>query len=117
MSAATFSNTCQTHVEDMQLDNDSIHVMLRDVFPLHTQSVDEIGDTEHVIEPSNEGPSGQQRTQVPNKNAQKFYDLLKDAEQPFYEGFEVFRVLSYLTPLQDQTNIMAGGDIAEEVIQ
>ncbi|KAE9465052.1 hypothetical protein C3L33_03039, partial [Rhododendron williamsianum] len=27
--------------------------------------------------------------------------------------FEVFRVLSYLTPLQDQTNIMAGGDIAE----
>jgi hypothetical protein len=100
MTASTFGNTCETHVEDMQVNHhDSIRDMLHDVFPMHARSVDGIGVEEHIREAFDEGPSEQQRTQVPNKNAQAFYDLLKDAEQPFYQGCTNYTKLSAILHL------------------
>lgn len=67
MSTTTFSNPSETHVEDMQLDNDGIRDVLHNVFHMYTRSVDEIEDGVNASQPLNEGPSMQQPTQVPNK--------------------------------------------------
>ncbi|KAH7842947.1 hypothetical protein Vadar_010954 [Vaccinium darrowii] len=97
--ATTFANPCEAHVEDMELDHDDIHNILDDTFPMHIRFVEEIGDEVNASASSNKGPSVQQPTQVPDKNAQKFYDLLKDAEQPLYEGCTKYIKLSAILHL------------------
>ncbi|KAF7128066.1 hypothetical protein RHSIM_Rhsim11G0031600 [Rhododendron simsii] len=94
ISAATSSKTCETPVEQIGLQFGDIEEMLHDVFYMHTRSTDDIRDETNEAEPFSQGPSEQR-----NENAQRFYDLLKDAKQPLYEGCKSFSKLSSIVHL------------------
>ncbi|GMY24661.1 hypothetical protein FCV25MIE_19903 [Fagus crenata] len=53
-----------------------------------------------ISRPVEEGPSVRQHAQGPNEDAQRFYNLLKDAEQPLYEGFTSFIPFAHVTFLE-----------------
>ncbi|XP_028070416.1 uncharacterized protein LOC114272896 [Camellia sinensis] len=98
MSATTSSRTSQSH-EEIRPEYGDIRDMLRDVFPMHTQNIDEYAEESNLPEPSDQGPSMQRPQEDPNEEAQKFYDLLKDAEKPLYEGCKNFSKLSAIVHL------------------
>ncbi|XP_028074698.1 uncharacterized protein LOC114277071 [Camellia sinensis] len=98
MSATTSSRTSQSH-EEIRPEYGDIRDMLRDVFPMHTQNMDEYAEESNLPEPSDQGPSVQRPQEDPNEDAQKFYDLLKDAEKPLYEGCKNFSKLSAIVHL------------------
>ena len=89
VTAMNSSGTSDCHVQENSNDYGDIHAMLHDIFPMH----------DIVSESLEEGPSEQQFTQSPNEDAQRFYNLLKDVEQPLYEGCKNFSKLSALVHL------------------
>ncbi|CAL5440087.1 unnamed protein product [Camellia sinensis] len=99
MSATTSSRTSQSHVEEIRPKYGDIRDMLRDVFPMHTRNMDEYAKESNLPEPSDQGPSVQRAQEDPNEDAQKFYDLLEDAEKHLYEGCKNFSKLSAIVHL------------------
>ncbi|KAI8551728.1 hypothetical protein RHMOL_Rhmol06G0209100 [Rhododendron molle] len=78
---------------------------------MHTRSTDDIRDETNEAEPFSQGPS-EQPAQEPNANAQRFYDLLKDAKQPLYEVvLECFSV----TSLQSKFLILENSPVSEAI--
>lgn len=73
--------------------------MLHEVFTIHKRFRNEGGDENDLLKSPIEDSSAQQFRQVPNKNAQKFYELIKDAKQPLYEGCKNFSKLSSIMHL------------------
>ncbi|KAF7152750.1 hypothetical protein RHSIM_Rhsim01G0178900 [Rhododendron simsii] len=92
ISAPTSSKTCETPIEQIGLQFGDIEEMLNDVYYMHTRSMNDIRDDTNEAEPFSQSPS-EQPAQEANKNAQRFYELLKDAKQPLYEGCQNFSKL------------------------
>ena len=78
-----------SYVQESSNEYGDIHEMLHDLFPMQNTT----------SRPVEEGPSVHQHAQGPNEDAQRFYNLLKDAEQPLYEGCKNFSKLSAIMHL------------------
>uniref|UniRef100_A0A2N9IGN6 Uncharacterized protein n=1 Tax=Fagus sylvatica TaxID=28930 RepID=A0A2N9IGN6_FAGSY len=83
------SKTRDSHVQESSNEYGDIHEMLHDLFPMQNTT----------SRPVEEGPSVRQHAQGPNEDAQRFYNLLKDAEQSLYEGCKNFSKLSAIVHL------------------
>jgi hypothetical protein len=83
------SKTRDSHVQESSNEYGDIHEMLHDLFPMQNMTSG----------PVEEGPSVRQHAQGPNEDAQRFYNLLKDAEQSLYEGCKNFSKLSAIVHL------------------
>uniref|UniRef100_A0A7N2R7G5 Transposase-associated domain-containing protein n=1 Tax=Quercus lobata TaxID=97700 RepID=A0A7N2R7G5_QUELO len=79
--------------EDLNGECDNIRGMLHEMFPGHSQLMDEYGGSNALEEPIGEGSNAKQCEEEPNEDAKNFYDLLKDARKPLYEGCTKFSKL------------------------
>lgn len=80
--------------------NDNIRGMLSEAFQMHNNKLpDDFQDDSDFQDSPGEGFDSHQPKGAPNEDASKFYKLLKDAEQPLYNGCEKYSKLAAIIVL------------------
>ncbi|KAK9998208.1 hypothetical protein SO802_017811 [Lithocarpus litseifolius] len=94
-SRKTSIRTPITSVQENSNENSNMREMLHHMFPMHDM-VPEPMEEDMASNPTVGGPGVEQPTQSPNKESFQFLKLLKDIEEPCYEGLSYEKIDGYL---------------------
>ena len=94
----TTVRTPSTSVHENSNENSNMREMLHHMFPMHDMVLEPM-EEDVASDPVVGGSGVEQPTQGPNEESLQFLKLLKDVEEPCYEGCTKFSKLSFIVYL------------------